>query len=132
MKNSLGGGGQIGVDERSKILESDHIMKAFLVQCNNSIQRPLVLFQIAIFMYKFHNIAAFHSFFTKVTSVHNYNTRFVAKHSYYLPYAKTNYGKFNNRFQGPSIWDTIDDNVKISYSISVFKKRLKDQYLETY
>ena len=107
-------------------------MKAFLVQCNNSIERPFALFQIAIFMYKFHNIAAFHSFFTKVTSVHNYNTRSAAKHSYYLPNAKTNYGKFTNCFQGPSIWDTIDDNVKLSSSISVFKKRLKDQYFERY
>ena len=69
-------------------------------------------------------------FFTKVTSVHNYNTRFAAKHSYYLPYARTNYGKFYIRFQGPSAWNTIDDNVKLSSSISVFKKRLKDQYVE--
>ena len=95
----------------------------------------IVLFQIAIFMYKFHNNvlpAVFHSFFTKVTSVHNYNTRLAAKHSYYLPYARTNYGKFNIRFQGPSVWNTIDHNVKISSSISVFKKRLKDHYFERY
>ena len=52
-------------------------------------------------------------FFTKVTSVHNYNTRFAAKHSYYLPYGRTNYGKFNIHFQGPSVWNTIDDNVKL-------------------
>ena len=86
-------------------------------------------------MYKFHNNvlpAAFHSFFTKVTSVHNYNTRFAAKHSYYLPYARTGYGKFNIRFQGPSVWNAIDDNVKLSSSISVFKKPLKDQYVERY
>ena len=74
------------------------------------------LFQI--FMYKkFHNNllpAAFHSFFTKVTSVHNYNTRFAAKYSYYLPYARTNYGKFNICFQGPAVWIAIDDNVKLS------------------
>ena len=77
-------------------------------------------------MYKFHNnvlLAAFHSFFfTKVTSVHNHNTRFAAKHSYYLPYARTNYGKFNIPFQGPSVWNTINDNVKLSSSISVLKK----------
>ena len=68
-------------------------------------------------MYKFHNDvlpAAFHSFFTKVTSVHNYNTRFAAKYSYYLPYARTNYGKFNIGFQGPAVWNAIDDNVKLS------------------
>ena len=81
-------------------------------------------------MYKFHNNelpAAFHSFYTKITSVHNYNTRFAAKHSYYLPYARPNYGKFNIHFQGPSVWNTIDNNVKISSCISVFKKRLKNQ-----
>ena len=85
----------------------------------------IALFQIAIFMYKFHNNvlpAAFHSFLTKGTSVHNYNTRFAAKHSYYPPYTRTNYGKFNICFQGPSVWNTIDDNVKLSSSISVFKK----------
>ena len=87
-------------------------------------------------------------FFTKVTSVHNYNTRFAAKHSYYLPHARTNYGKFNIRFQGPAVWNAIDDNVKLSIDdnvklsiddnvklssfISVFKKRLKDQYVERY
>ena len=86
-------------------------------------------------MYRFHNNvlpAAFHSFFTKVTSVHNYNTRFAAKHSYYLPYARTNYGKFNIRFQGPSVWNAIDDNIKVSSSILIFKRRLKEQYLERY
>ena len=86
-------------------------------------------------MYKFHSHvlpATFHSFFTKVTSVHNYNTRFAAKHSYYLPYSRTNYGKFNIRFQDPSVWNTIDDNVKLSSSTSVFFKRLKDQYRKRY
>ena len=87
-------------------------------------------------MYKCHNNvlpAAFHSFFTKVTSVHNYNTRFAAKHSYYLPYARlTNYGKFNIRFQGPAVWNAIDDNVKLSSFVTVFKKLLKDQYVERY
>ena len=95
----------------------------------------IALFQIAIFMYKFHNNvlpAAFHSFVAKVASVHNYNTRFAAKHSYYPPDARTNYGKFNIRFQGPSVWNAIDDNVKSSFFISVFKKRLKDQYVERY
>ena len=39
-----------------------------------------------------------------------------------LPYARTNYGKFNICFQGPSVWNAIDDNVKLSSCISVFKK----------
>ena len=70
----------------------------------------LVTFHIATFMYKFHNQllpTAFHSFFTKVTNIHKYNTRLAAKQSYYLPFVRTNYGKFNIRFQGPSIWKFI-------------------------
>ena len=57
----------------------------------------VVTFYIAIFMYKFHNELlpiAFHSFFTRITNIHNYNARLAAKQSYYLPFARTNYGKF--------------------------------------
>ena len=52
-------------------------------------------------------------FFTRVTNIHNYNTRLAAKQSYYLPFVRTNYGKFNIRFQGPSIWNSIDDHIKL-------------------
>ena len=41
-----------------------------------------------------------------------------------------NYGKFNIRFQGPSVWNTIDDNVKVSSSTLVSKKRLNDHILK--
>ena len=30
------------------------------------------------------------------------------------------------------MWNAIDDNVKLTSSISVFKKRLKDQYVKRY
>ena len=85
-------------------------------------------------MYKFHNELlpiAFHSFFTRVTNTHNYNTRLAAKQSYYLPFVRTNYGKFNIRFQGPSIWNSIDDHIKLS-SVSMFKKKMQVEYLERY
>ena len=94
----------------------------------------LVTLYVAIFMYKFHNQllpTTFHSFFTKVIDIHKYNTRFAAKQSYYLPYVRTNYGKFNIRFIGPSIWNSLDSDIKLS-SLSMFKKRLKEQYLEGY
>ena len=42
-----------------------------------------------------------------------YNTRPAAKQSYYLPFVRTNYGKFNIRFQGPSIWNCIDKDIKL-------------------
>ena len=94
----------------------------------------LVSFHIATFMYKFHNQllpTAFHSFFTKVTNIHKYNTRLAAKQSYYLPFVRTNYGKFNIRFQGPSIWNCIDKDIK-SLSKAMFKKKIQAQYLKKY
>lgn len=61
----------------------------------------LVTFHLAIFMYKYHNQllpSVFNSFFSKILQIHTYG----AKQSYYLPKARTNYGIFNIRFQGPS------------------------------
>ena len=93
----------------------------------------LAAFHIAIFMYKFHNqlIPTFHSYFSRVTNVHSYSTSFAAKQSYYTPYARTNYGKFNVRFKGPSIWNTIENGMKMS-SMATFKKKLKQQYMDKY
>ena len=94
----------------------------------------LVSYQIAIFMYKFKNRLlplVFNNFFTEVSEVHQYNTRSAAKHSYYLPKVRTNYGKFNIRFQAPVIWNAINEQVKTG-SLSKFKLSLKEQYLSLY
>ena len=45
----------------------------------------------------------------------------LVKQSYCLPEARTNYGKFNVRLQGPVIWNAIDYDIKFS-SISLFLK----------
>ena len=94
----------------------------------------LVSYQIAIFMYKFKNRLlplVFNNFFTEVSKVHQYNTRSAAKHSYCLPKVRTNYGKFNIRFQAPMIWNAINEQVKTG-SLSKFKLSLKEQYLSLY
>ena len=57
----------------------------------------LVSYQIAIFMYKFKNRSlplVFNNVFTEVCEVHQYNTGSAAN-----PKVRTNYGKFNIRFQ---------------------------------
>lgn len=72
---------------------------------------------VAIFICKYHNKLlplVFVSFFTKITQIHSHNTRLAAKQSYYLPKARTNYGIFNVRFQGPSVWNSIDQDIKSS------------------
>ena len=42
----------------------------------------------------------FDSFFVKVSQKHNYNTRLASKSTFFLPFARTNDGKFNIRFIG--------------------------------
>jgi len=43
-----------------------------------------------------------------------------SKCSYYIDQVRTNYGKFNVHFSGPSIWSNLDEEIK---SLSLrFKK----------
>ena len=65
------------------------------------------------------------------SEVHQYNIRSAAKQSYYIPKVRTNYGKFNIRFQAPMIWNAINEQVKTG-SLSKFKLCLKDLYLSLY
>ena len=94
----------------------------------------LVTFQIAIIMFKFHNQLlppVFNDLFISVNRIHSYNTRHAAKQSYYLPKAKTNYGIFNIRFQGPRVWNSIEEQIKSS-SLKLFKEKLKNNFLCKY
>ena len=54
-----------------------------------------------------------------------------AKQSYYLSKERTNYGIFNIRFQGPSVWNSIDEDIKSS-PLSLFKKKMKQQFIKDY
>ena len=86
----------------------------------------LVTLHIAIFMFKFHNHllpSVFNTYFTAVDHIHKYNTGSAAGKSYYLPRARTNYGKFNIRFQGSKIWNSIAEDVK-SLSLRQFEKKI--------
>ena len=94
----------------------------------------LVTYHIAVLMYKHHNSllpSAFNCFFMKISHVHSYNTRLAVKQTYYLPNARTNYGMFNIRFKGPKVWNDLDENIK-GFSLSAFKNKLKQNFLESY
>ncbi|PFX33051.1 hypothetical protein AWC38_SpisGene2053 [Stylophora pistillata] len=67
----------------------------------------------------------------KISQIHTYNTRLGAKQSYYLPKGRTDYGIFSIRFPGPSIWNSIDEDIKLSSS-SLFKKKVKQQFIKDY
>ena len=79
-------------------------------------------------MHKFYNHllpSIFDKFFIPVNKVHTYNTRLSSKLSYSLPKARTNYRKFNIRFQGAKIWKSIESTIQ-------FKKKMKHNFIEKY
>ena len=94
----------------------------------------LIYFHNALFMYDYYNNNlpnVFNTFFTKPSAIHGYNTRFASKLSFSIPHARTNYGKFNIRFTGAKVWNSVDDEIK-NLSKASFKIRLKDVLLSSY
>ena len=57
--------------------------------------------------------------------------RLASKISYYLSKARTNYGKFNIRFSGIKVWNSIEDSLK-SKSRTCFKILLKESLISNY
>ena len=85
-------------------------------------------------MYDYHHKKlpeVFDSFFTKVHEVHSYNTRLASKSSFALPKARTNFGKFNIRFNGSKVWNSIPSDVKMLSKLS-YKKVMKNTLLSNY
>ena len=83
----------------------------------------LVKLHISIFLYKFLNNQlyplVFCDFFISVNKIHKFNTRLASKQSYYLPKVRTNFGIFNIRFQGPTVWNSVDENVLLNCVIQI-------------
>ncbi len=73
----------------------------------------------------------FHDMFALVSGRHHYNTRLASKSSYCIPLIRTNYGKFSLRFQGPKIWNAIDECIKKSSKFS-FKRNFKNNLIALY
>ena len=76
----------------------------------------LIYLDNALFVYDYYTNklpAIFHDFFKSIHEVHQYNTILASKKSYYLPKTRTNYGKFNIRFNGAKIWNSIQDDLNI-------------------
>ena len=74
---------------------------------------------------------AFKDLFKNVRNRHAYNTRLAARQTYSLPSVRTNYGKFNLRFIGAEIWNTISDDKKRMPKHS-FKEAIKSNILNSY
>ena len=74
---------------------------------------------------------AFNNLFMSISSVHQYNTRLASKRNYYLPKIRTNYGKFNIRFLGVKIWNSLSEDLKMK-SHFAFKRQLSDSFINSY
>jgi len=61
----------------------------------------------------------------------NVRTCFATRSSFYLPKIRTNYGKFNIRYNGPKLWNELDENFK-SLSSNAFKKDLTSYFIDLY
>ena len=96
----------------------------------------LVTLQTVVFMFQYYQNmlpkAFDNNYFTFISSSkHNYNTRLASESTYYIDQVRTNYGKFNLHFSGPSIWNNLDEEIK-SLSLHLFKQNLTTQFLSSY
>ena len=83
-------------------------------QTNQLFWMDLVSIHTALFMFQYHHNLlpkAFDNFFLSISSKHNYNTRLASQSTYYINRVRTNYGKFNLHFSGPSIWNNLDEEL---------------------
>lgn len=96
--------------------------------------KDLVKFQTCILMHDYHHDKlpkVFKMYFSSTSTKHKYNTRFSSKDNYSLPLVKTNYGKFNIRFAGAALWNSLDENLKKEKKEN-FKSKLFNTFISSY
>ena len=91
--------------------------------------------QIGSFMYQFNNNmlpCCFSNYFTKSQSIHSYGTR-TSNIGLYRPYNfSTDLARSTIRRQGPNIWNNIDNSIRNSLSLNLFKQKYKNYLLSCY
>ena len=85
----------------------------------------LVTFHLPIFIYKYHNILPPSAFLSiKRYSRYTVTTHLAKKRTYYFIKVKTNNGILNNWYQGPKMWNILEENM-LNSPLSTFKLKLK-------
>ena len=77
-----------------------------LLKLQDHIKLQTLYFMHQFFIDKLPKI--FDSFFIKTSDKHNVNTRFATRTTFYVPKIRTNYVKFNIRYNGPISWNKTD------------------------
>ena len=91
----------------------------------------IVSLQVAKIMYLYKSgqlPESFQNMFFTGQEIHNYNTR--NRSFFRLPSCRTNVRKFSLRFQGPKIFNSINDEIKNSLSLREFTSKLKSTFLD--
>ncbi len=70
--------------------------------------------------------------FTILNTKHEYRTRSIVKNNFYCQSIKTKLKSFCISVAGVKLWNNVDMNVKNSVSFQIFKKRLKQLYINSY
>ena len=65
----------------------------------------------------------FNDYFSLNKQVHSYATRYA--NDFHLPFCRTNLRKFSVSFQGPTYYNSLENDIKQSYSLNSFKTKLK-------
>ena len=68
----------------------------------------------------------FNDYFSLNKQVHSYATRHA--NDFHLPFCRTNLRKFSVSFQGPTYYNSIENDIKESNSLHLFKTKLKKNY----
>ena len=91
------------------------------------------LLQLGHFMYSYKDSflpPRFKNNFSQSNQFHSYSTR--NSLTYHLPYCRANTKKFSPFFQGPRFFNSLDNKVINSQSLSSFKKKLNIKLLSKY
>ena len=67
----------------------------------------------------------FNYYFSLNKQVHSYATRYAT--DFHLPFCRTNLRKFSVSFQGPTYYNSIENDIKESNSLHLFKTKLKKE-----
>ena len=72
----------------------------------------------------------FNNYFSLNKQVHSYATRYA--NDFHLPSCRTNLRKFSVSFQGPTYYNSIENDIKESNSLHLFKTKLKKKLYMNY
>ena len=72
----------------------------------------------------------FNNYFSLNKQVHSYATRHA--NDFHLPFCRTNLRKFSVSFQGPTYYNSIENDIKESNSLHLFKTKLKKKLYMNY